>query len=217
MFCLKPPLVSIRSMCMLTAGLVLAASSHALTVEFEPNNTLATAQVVPNTLALVEIAGSRSFNDPSDDFFAVQVRQGGLLSIRATSPDGAADSIMGLFGPLGSLVASNDDSPGNGFMSGIDFLVDDAATGWYVVGLSGFNPGLISCTAGVPACYDSDGDFVFDTFVAGGGAGGSTGWDYRLTVSGPGLVPEPGTVTLVALAIGLMAAATRPRNADKKR
>lgn len=190
----------------LVAGFFVAAASNAAHVELEPNDNVGAAQVILHTDPLVVIDGSRTFNNPSDDFYSVFVRKGGLLSIKATSPDGAADSIMGLFDPMGILVASNDDGAGNGTMSTIDFLIDDMAIGWYTVGLSGFNPGLLACSPGVTACYDSDGDFVFDTFVSGGGAGGSTGWDYQLTLSGPGLVPEPHSSALVLLALGALAA-----------
>ena len=190
----------------LLCGLFAAASGSAAYVELEPNDSLGTAQVILHTDPVVMIDGSRTFNNPSDDFYSVFVRKGGMLSIKASSPDGAADSIMGLFDPLGNLVASNDDGPGNGTMSTIDYLIDGLAMGWYSVGLSGFNPGLLACVPGVTACYDSNGDFLFDTFVAGGGAGGSTGWDYQLTLSGPGLVSVPNPTALVGLALALLAA-----------
>jgi len=202
-----------RTLGTLACGLAFAATTHAMYVELEPNDSLAAAQVIMHTDPAVVIDGSRTFNNPSDDFYAVFVRKGGLLSIKATSADAAADSILGLFDPLGNLVASNDDSAGNGFMSAIDYLVDDLAIGWYAVGLSGYNPGLLACVPGVTACYDSDGDFIFDTFVAGGGAGGSTGWDYQLTLNGPGLVSEPGSAVIVGLALGLLAV-TRRRRSD---
>lgn len=206
-----PDASCVRSLVSLCWGLMTAAAAGAAYLEVEPNNGLAAAQAIASGEATVVIDGTRSFNDPSDDFFSFQVRRGGLLSIKATSTDAAADSIMGLYDPLGNLVASNDDSPGNGAMSAIDYLVGDLAVGWYVVALSGFNPGLLACAGAVTQCYDSNGDFAFDTFVAGGGAGGSTGWDYRLALSGPGLVSEPGGLALAALAIGLLGASRRGR------
>ena len=91
-------------------------------------------------------------------------------------------------------------------MSGLEFLV---APGQYTIGFSGFNPGLLACTDTVTECYDTDGDFFFDTFVAGGGNGGSTGWDYTITVTG--LVPEPGSLALLALALPAVVALDRRR------
>ena len=63
------------------------------------------------------------------------------------------------------------------------------------------------------ACYDTNDDFTFDTFVAGGGAGGSTGWNYAITIA----VPEPETYLLLGMGLALApwlgkrAAARRPK------
>lgn len=156
--------------------------------ESEPNDEWAAAQAVGNLRGDFVIDGGRSFADPSDDFFSFTVRGPGLLRIESSSPDTAADSIMGLFDAGGSLLASNDDGPA-GAMSVIEYTIGSA--GVYGLGFSGYNAGLFSCTGMVTQCYDSDDDFVFDTFVAGGGVGGSTGWDYRISLSGVALVPEP--------------------------
>lgn len=187
------------------AGALCSMSSSALAtvMELEPNDTLATAQFIDNRAASFTIDGARTFTDPSDDFFSFKVRAAGMLSVTSSSPDAFADSIMGLFDPFGNLVSSNDDGAG-GFMSAIDFDVPDSLLGTYTLGFSGFNPGLLACGAGVPECYDTDGDFIFDTFVAGGGAGGSTGWDYSITLSGNGLVSTPATLALVVLALPLL-------------
>jgi hypothetical protein len=187
----------------LTQGLAAAA----LVAESEPNDNLAGAQFVNVLQSSVDIQGERSFASPSDDFFSFVVRRAGLISISSTSPDGAADSVMGLFDPLGNLVASNDDG-GIGFMSAIDFMVTDAMLGTFTIGFTGFDPGLIACAGAVTQCYDSDGDFVFDTFVAGVG-GGSMGWGYTISVSGDGLVSSPGSLALAALGLPLMALARR--------
>ena len=116
---------------------------------------------------------------------------------------------MGLFGPDGVLLASNDDADGStAFMSAIDFVIAPGVTGLFTIAFSGFNPGLIACGDGVPECYDTDGDFVFDRFVAGGGAGGSTGWDYLITVS---QVSEPSTLLLAGIALAVLAGSGRKR------
>jgi hypothetical protein len=187
----------------------LPSAATAAVVEAEPNDTLGSAQFVPNNHASFTISGARTFGNPSDDFFSFEVRSAGLLSILSSSGDAFADSIMGLFDPMGNLVASNDDAPGQGFMSGLDFLVSDTMVGTWTLGFSGFNPGLIACGVGVPQCYDTNGDFVFDTFVAGGGAGGSTGWDYSITLNGPGLVSAPPTLALAALGLALLLSGSR--------
>ncbi len=190
---------------------LLCAPAAAVTVgEVEPNNTLGTAQWVVSTDSVVQIDGARTFADPSDDFFAFEVRGGGALQITSSSPDGFADSVIGLYDFNGNLVASDDES-GPGFMSAINYLVAPGAVGIYRIGFSGFNPGVLSCGGAVTACYDTNGDFVFDTFVAGAGAGGSTGWGYTISISGVALVPEPSAWLLLAL--GLPWLALRARSA----
>ncbi len=188
--------------CMLIGGALFAlatgSASAAVILETEPNDTLAGAQVITSLDPTLNIQGARTFDDPSDDFFSFLVQAPGVLRITASSPDAAADSIMGLFGPGGTLLASNDDGAG-GFMSAIEWLIAPGATGAYAIGFSGFNPGLLVCTGAVTECYDTDGDFVFDTFVAGGGSGGSTGWDYTITVVQ--FAPEPHSLALLALAL----------------
>lgn len=188
------------ALCACIAG---AAGSTAAYTETEPNDTLATAQIVGNPVGGFLIDGGRSFANPSDDFFSFWVSGPGLLRIESNSADGSADSIMGLFDGAGNLLASNDDGPGAGTMSVIEYLVGDGQAGTFSVGFSGYNPGLLACTGTVTQCYDTDGDFVFDTFVAGGGAGGSTGWDYSLSFSGVALVPEPPAVALLGAGLAL--------------
>lgn len=192
------------------AGLSLGAPAHAIG-ELEPNNTLVTAQVLGAPGAPFVVTGSRPFADTSDDFFRFQALSSGVLRIVSTANSGSADSIMGLFSGSGVLLASNDDAAGS-FMSTIEFTLP--AAGSYVLGFSGYNAALLTCTGTVTACYDTNGDFRFDTFVPGGGAGGSAGWDYSLNFSGASLVPEPHTALLwlpsLAL-LGLMRTRRRSR------
>ena len=178
---------------------VLAVPGTAIAVnEVEPNNTWAGRQSISNSLGNFTIDGSRQFSDTSDDFFSFLVGGLGLLRIEASSADGSADSIMGLFSGDGTLLASNDDG-GTGAMSVIEYAITEA--GIYGIGFSGYNPGLLACVGAVTQCYDTDNDFVFDTFVAGGGAGGSAGWDYRISITGPALIAEPNAALLVAPAL----------------
>jgi MYXO-CTERM domain-containing protein len=185
--------------------------------EIEPNDDWATAQLISNPMGDFFIEGSRTFSDPSDDFFSFAVYGPGLLHIESTSANTAADSIMGLFNAGGSLLASNDDGPTD-FMSVIEYTI--GAAGIYTLGFSGFNPGLLSCSETVTQCYDTDGDFVFDTFVAGGGAGGSTGFDYRIALSGTSLigvaqVPEPNAALLAASGLAALLLTRRRRQGGR--
>ena len=186
-----------------TFAIVGLPASATAVMELEPNDTLLSAQFIVNTDPSITISGARTFADTSDDFFAFNVVAGGLLSIVSSSANGAADSIMGLYGPNGMLLASNDDAGGTA-MSAIQFTVLAGMTGRYVIGFSGYNPGLLACSSTVTACYDTTGDFIFDTFVPGGGAGGSTGFDYQINISGAAMVPEPGSWALLAIGVPLL-------------
>lgn len=185
-------------------ALAISGPGHALLIpEIEPNDSLETAQLIEAPLHFT-IDGSRTFDDPSDDFFSFHVPLPGILRIGSSSNDAFADSIMGLFGG-GGLLASNDDANDMTSVSAIEYLVRPGFTGLYTIGFSGFNPGLIACGDGVDACYDTDDDFYFDRFVAGGGAGGSTGWDYGITVSlVTQVVSEPSPLLLSAAALTLL-------------
>lgn len=194
--------------CLALAAWPLGASAQVN--ETEPNDTLGASQMIAIGGGDFSIDGGRTFADPSDDFYSFLVRGPGLLRIVASSPDAGADSVMGLFDSAGNLLASSDDGAG-GMMSAIEYTVSAAQLGSFSIGFSGYNPGLLSCTGAVTACYDTDGDFVFDTFVAGGGAGGSTGWDYTLSMSGVALVPEPETALLILPGLALLLAARKRR------
>ena len=181
---------------LLWASFVLAWPGMASAVnETEPNDTWAARQSISNDIGDFVIDGSRPFADTSDDFFSFIVRSPGMLRIESSSADSGADSIIGLFSSAGTLLASDDES-GAESMSAIEYTI--TTPGLYGLGFSGFNPLLLACTATVTQCYDTDDDFVFDAFVAGGGAGGSAGWDYRISLSGVSLVPEPHAALLLA-------------------
>lgn len=190
--------VAVAVACVFAAG---GASAQTFN-EIESNNTLAAAQAIANSTASFTIAGSRTFADPSDDFFSFNVFSAGLLRIVVGSSNSFADSILGLYDRTGRLLASNDDGPGLGSLSAISWNVTADQVGRFTVGISGYNPGFLACGNGVNFCYDTDGDFVFDTFVAGGGAGGSTGWDYTLSITA---VPEPATALLIVPGLVLIA------------
>lgn len=190
-----------RAALALSMAAALPAASAATFAEVEPNSTPATAQVIsdPGSLTTI-INGARSFADASDDFYRFTVAIPGLLTIVASSSNSFADSVMGLYGPTGTLLASNDDAGPGTTLSAISF--NALVAGLYTIGFSGYDPGLLSCTATVTACYDTNNDFVFDTFVAAGGQGGSTGWSYSLTVTQP--IPEPETYLLFGAGLALV-------------
>lgn len=197
----------------LTASCVVPAQAGMVS-EVESNDSYATAQLVAGTaVAQTIINGARTFADPSDDFFRFFVPAFTTLRISSTSPDAFADSILGLFGPTGLLLASNDDAGTGTTMSGLTFVTGNLS-GLFAIGFSGFNAGLLACGTGVSSCYDTNNDFVFDTFVAGGGAGGSTGWLYRITLDQVAAVPEPSIAALLALGFALAAVRRRSRPAD---
>jgi hypothetical protein len=199
-----------RPLAALASSLLVGLSGTAWAVnELEPNNAWATAQSITNNSGDFFIDGSRSFADASDDFFSFVVHGTGSLRIESSSADAAADSIMGLFNAGGSLIASNDD----GSTDTMSTIVFDVTPGIYTLGFSGYNPGLLSCTGTVTECYDTDNDFVFDTFVASDGAGGSTGWDYRISMSGAALVPEPHAALLFIPGLALLLLSRRRRSA----
>lgn len=170
------------------------------------NDSLDAAQSIANSSFPFTIAGSRTFADPSDDFFSFNFLTAGVVRIEATSSSSGADSILGLFDTSGRLVASNDDGGAGSSMSALSFVVTAGNVGRFTVGIAGFNPGLVACGGGVTACYDTDGDFLFDTFVPGGTvAGSSTGWDYELRISAIPAVPEPASLLLLAPGLAVIA------------
>lgn len=195
---------------LVVAGIAFSGFSAGAATEVEPNDALAAAQFISTGGTDFMIGGARTFADPSDDFFSFDVGGSGFLTISSSSADLFADSILGLFGPDGTLLASADDGAA-GSMSALTYFVAAGSSGRYTIGFSGYNPLLLSCSGDVTECYDISGDFVFDNFVAGGGAGGSTGWEYTIDVAGVPLIPEPGTIALWALGTPLLVAVARRR------
>lgn len=207
--------IALRNACIAACCLFMGSHLHAADFnESGLNDTLDAAQNIANSGFPFTISGSRTFDDPSDDFFSFSFSTPGVVRIEAFSSSNAADSILGLFDKTGSLVASNDDEPGRGGLSALSFVVTASHVGSFTVGISGFNPGLLACGGGVTACYDTDGDFNFDSFVAGGGSGGSTGWDYELRITSIPAVPEPASMLL--LVPGLLVIAMRKRQSRRR-
>lgn len=192
----------------------VAPAQAGVVAEVEPNDSYAMAQLVAATgVPQTIINGARTFADPSDDFFRLFVPAFTTLRISSMSPDAFADSILGLFGPTGQLLASNDDAGTGTSMSGLTFFTGNLS-GLFTIGFSGFNAGLLACGNGVTSCYDTNNDFLFDTFVAGGGAGGSTGWLYTIALDQVAAVPEPPIAALLALGLALIAVRRRARRTD---
>lgn len=170
----------------LIAGLAcVSALSQAVMFESEPNDTLATADMIlrggPGPMSEVALATLAA--GPGDvDFYAIRLEAGETLTA-ITTPLGNAtftspDTFMALFDSSGEL-RFNDDG-GNGFGSAFRHTV--TATGTYWIGVTGFG----------------DRDFTGGDHLEAG--------DYTLTVS---VVPEPATMT--ALALGAAALLRRRR------
>lgn len=164
---------------------VLSAMSQAVMFESEPNDTIATADMIlrggPGPMSEVAIA-SLAVGPGDVDFYAIRLEAGETLTAITTPLDGATfttpDTIMALFDSSGE-IRFNDDA-GNGF--GSAFRHNITTTGLYWIGVSGFG----------------DRDFTGGDHLEAG--------NYTLTVS---VVPEPATMT--ALALGAAALLRRRR------
>lgn len=93
---------------LLLASLVIAPGTvHAAVIfnESEPNNTWATANVIPSHDGTIIINGSR-VGDSSADYFRFPVLAGDTLTANVCC---YGDPMLALFDPLGNMVAANDD------------------------------------------------------------------------------------------------------------
>ena len=159
----------------------MVVSTGASAVESEPNDTLASAQLLPASLFTAGAAAVEGSLVPDStaggiDFYAIEVEAGTLVtaSVFDFTPDVPedADGRLGVYGPDGTLFGY-DESDGVGFLPAIHFYAPQ--TGRYTFALTGFY------------------DFDFD------GVGHSETFDYRLVFS----VPEPGSALLLATGAGL--------------
>ena len=150
----------------LLLGALSGPALSATFYELEPNNSFSTAQALVASNGLYDIFGSRIGDDSADyySFFANAGSQISLWVSTADELDPAIDPALGLFSPTGIMLSSDDDTFGYN-PAILKFAITDS--GLYRVAVSG------------------SGDFGFT-------GGGSTGWDYRLTV-----VPLPAAVWLL--------------------
>jgi hypothetical protein len=144
-------------------------------LESEPNNSFATAQFIPpatHPFGGVAVDGAVPPGDV--DYFSVDLAAGDIITAATYDFDptgsGGSDTVLGLFRPDGSLMASSDDD-GPGFLSALYRQAD--ASGRWRVAVSGFP------------------DFSFV---------GEHGEDIRYKlVLGFNPIPEPATLSLLAL------------------
>jgi hypothetical protein len=162
--------ISIAAVCL------LSGVASATIDEVEPNNSLATAQVLPfGTPGSEAVLGSLTPGDV--DFYSVDLVAGHLFTANifdfTPGDDTDNDSVLALFDSDGDLIALDDDG-GPGFLSVLFLIVPE--TGTYTIGVTGF----------------PDFDFV-----------GDHGEDfiYKLVINRS--VPAPATLALLAAGVAV--------------
>lgn len=165
----------------ITAVALAATTATAALVESEPNNTLATADVVPG--AVFAASGGFAFDGSIGTGDVDYITLGTTLNagdfvvasvfenfVPTSLPTILPDSIMALFDAAGNEIDFDDDD-GPGTLSSFGVVIP--ATGTYTIAISGF------------------GDRNFD------GIGHSENFSYKLIV-GVNRIPEPATLGLLA-------------------
>jgi len=162
----------------LSAIMVLAISGSAYSsiIETEPNNTMATADVMssPTSYPWSDVGICSLDSSGSDiDYFKIWLTDSSTVMTVVTTPLDVLftdpDTLLGLFDSSGTLLVSNDDSGGT---NGSTIMYNITSTGWYYIAVTG------------------SGDTNFN-----GDYHGEVG-NYMLTVS---VVPEPATLVLLGL------------------
>jgi hypothetical protein len=172
---------------LLSLVLVLSVSASAAIMESEPNDTLATADVIVNTgLPFMDMGTDLYLSSATDvDFFAIDLAANNIITASTTPlalPFSTPDTFLGLYDAAGNLLVSDDDS-GSGKGSMVYHQV--ASAGTYYVAVTGA------------------GDSDFNGKIEGTDNGHGKIGRYLLSVT---VVPEPATLSLLALAgLGLVA------------
>lgn len=180
----------VRTTLVLAALVVLAISSSAFSsiIETEPNDTMATADVIssPTSYPWSDVGICLLDSSGSDiDYFKIWLTDTSTVLTVVTTPLDVLftdpDTLLGLFDSSGTLLVSNDDSGGT---NGSTIMYNITSTGWYYIAVTGSG----------------------DTNFAGINHG-ETG-NYMLTVS---VVPEPATLAMITLG-GLLVFVRRRRH-----
>lgn len=154
----------------------LPAAGAVIYNETEPNNTWATANVIPGHDGTILINGSR-VGDGSADYFRFPAVPGLFTGTVCCS----GDPMLALFDPSGAVVAADDDA-GPGLMPYISYNI--TVPGWWTVAVTGW-PDWQWGGGG------SEGWNYQATLTFGSPAGGE--------------IPEPGTWGMMAAGLALLA------------
>jgi Bacterial pre-peptidase C-terminal domain/PEP-CTERM motif len=165
------------------ASLAVSVPAHATTfIEREPNDTLATAQILAHN-GTINLTGRRESSPTNgfNDFFRFYAAAGDNIIFRVNTI-GAGDPLIRLLDGLGAVLAQDDDG-GGGLNSLINFRI--ATTGNYFGALRGFGNSV----------YNYDLSITGLTATPGVGGG----------------VPEPATWAMMIIGFGLVGGAMRRR------
>lgn len=169
---------------LLLAALVIAPGTvHAAVIfnESEPNNTWATANVIPSHDGTIIINGSR-VGDGSADYFRFPVLAGDTLFASVCC---IGDPMLGLFDPSGNYVLADDDS-GPGLMPYFAYTIP--TSGLWTVAVTGYP------------------DWGFS---GGGSAGWYYQATFTMQRAASSEIPEPGTLVLMAAGLSAVLALRR--------
>jgi len=168
--------------------LVISGSAFSAIIETEPNDTMATADVIssPTSYPWSDVGICSLDSSGSDiDYFKIWLNDADtvmtVVTTPLTVPFTSPDTLLGLFDSSGTLLVSNDDSGGT---NGSTVMYDITTSDWYYIAVTGSG----------------------DTNFAGIDHG-ETG-NYMLTVS---VVPEPATLAMITLG-GLLVLVRRRRH-----
>ena len=165
----------------------LCNSSSAGIIESEPNNTLATADVIPVTPGIFSDFGLFSLSAGDVDVLSINLQANDTITV-VTVPLGSSFSVpdteVALLDPAG-IILSIDDDGGPGFGSAVSYTVPSLGT--YYLGFTGFD--------------DIPDGAVGSTFASVFDGGHTQAGLYQIVVSVTPGVPEPASLMLLGIAL----------------